>query len=593
MTPASDNGGDGRRPGPVATGGNLDVAAGLWRRCPGCGRLVFEADLVENLYVCPRCEEHFPLGAHQRLALLVDEGSFAPDPVRILPRDPIRFTDTREYSKRLEESREKSGLDEAVVWGTARMGGMPVAVAAMDFSFLGGSMGSVVGEAVSRAARAAAESSMPLVISCASGGARMQEGVFSLMQMVKTAAEVGRLSPAGVPYISILTHPTTGGVAASFATLADVMLAEKGALIGFTGPRVIEQTIQERLPAGFQSAEFCMRRGMVDRVEHRHELRERLVSLLRMLSGEKSAPHPGPAAGQAPTGAGKGGRDRAGDGAADGPSPWEVVLRARHNRRPRFLYYAEEIFSEFTELHGDRLSGDDAAILGGLARIDGVPVMLLGHNRGRGAGHPPELRASNNGMPHPEGIRKALRLVKLAEKLGLPVITMVDTPGAYPGVGAEERGQALAISSIIREMVSLRTPVLSVIIGEGGSGGALSLSVADRVLMMENATFSVISPEGCAAILWRDSAHAREAAGALKLTARELLDLGLIDRVVPEPAGGAHRDPAGAAVTLAGFLRENLGELMTLRLPELVEARYRKYSSIGVYDEVAGGRPHG
>ncbi len=566
---------------------SLDIASGLWRRCDGCSRLIYESELAKNLYVCPHCEAHFPIGASMRLTLVVDEGTFSQDPARFAPRDPLNFTDTQKYSERLEKNREKSGLDEAMIWGTARIMGMPLVVAAMDFSFLGGSMGAVVGEIVSRAARAAAERAWPLVIFCASGGARMQEGSFSLMQMVKTSVEIARLSERGAPYISVLTHPTTGGVAASFATLADVILVEKGALVGFAGPRVIEQTIREKLPRGFQSAEFCMERGMVDCVVHRHEIKERLAAILQMLSGEKQKPsgarERGPALNDTKK---KHGRERARATPGHRPSPWEVVMLARHDMRPRFIYYAEEIFDEFIEFHGDRLFRDDPAIMGGVARLDGVPVMLIGHNRGRGGGHPPEPRANNNGMPHPEGIRKAQRLATLAEKFGLPVIALVDTPGAYPGVGAEERGQALAISSIIRAMVTLQTPILSVVIGEGGSGGALSLSVADRFLMLENSTFSVISPEGCAAILWRDAARAVDAARALKLTAQELLALGIIDEIVPEPPGGAHENPAAAADILSGFLKKNLRELTHSHVPELVEARYRRYASIGVYDEI-------
>ncbi|MHB8894304.1 MAG: acetyl-CoA carboxylase carboxyltransferase subunit alpha, partial [Candidatus Geothermincolia bacterium] len=466
----------------------------------------------------------------------------------------------------------------------ARIAGLPVVVAAMDFAFLGGSMGSVVGEAFSRAARAAAEQPAPLVVFCASGGARMQEGPYSLMQMVKTAAEVARLGAIGVPYVSILTHPTTGGVAASFATLADVILAEKGALVGFAGPRVIEQTVREKLPGGFQSADFCLERGMVDDVVHRHEMRDRLATVLHMLTGEKRKSSHTQAAAAIHDSEGPGPEDTD-TPVATGLSPWEVVMLARHGSRPRFIYYAEEIFEEFFELRGDRLYGDDPAVLGGLARLDGIPVMLIGHNRGRGAGHPPMPRANNNGMPHPEGIRKAERLAKLAEKFELPVITLVDTPGAYPGVGAEERGQALAIASIIRTMVSLEVPVVSVVIGEGGSGGALSLSVADRFLMLENSTFSVISPEGCAAILWRDATRADAAARALKLTAHDLLDLGLIDGIIPEPAGGAQADPVEAAAILAASLEDNLRELLDTPVPELVEARYRRYASIGVYTE--------
>lgn len=561
----------------------LDVAAGLWLRCNGCGRLIYSSDLEENLWVCPRCENHFPLEVGERLEVFLDAGSFVPDPGRLLPLDPLGFSDSRGYGERLNDAKAKTGLVEAVVWGRASIGGIRVVVAAMEFGFMGGSMGSVVGESVARAARAAGEQRVPLVIFCTSGGARMQEGMYSLMQMAKTASEIGRLSESGVPYVSVLANPTTGGVAASFATMADVILAEKRALIGFAGPRVIEQTTGRRLPRGLQSAEFCLEHGLVDCVGNRLELREMLASILRMLSGERTG------------GAGPGSEGEAraeaipGTGRNRGLSSWEAVQLARHGARPRFKYYVEEIFEDFIELHGDRLYGDDAAILGGLARLDGMPVMLLGHNKGRGCGHPTEP-AANNGMPCPEGIRKALRLARLAEKIGLPVVTLIDTPGAYPGIGAEERGQAHAISSILGGLAALETPILSVVIGEGGSGGALSLGIADVLLMMEKATFSVISPEGCAAILWRDSAYAREAARALKLTAPELLEMGLIDGIVPEPPGGAHADPRAAAEILAGALRDNLRELAGRPRRRLVAERYGKYASMGVYDEFGESR---
>lgn len=443
-------------------------------------------------------------------------------------------------------------------------------------------MGSVVGEAISRSAIEAAGRGIPLVVFCASGGARMQEGMISLMQMVKTAGAVGKLQESGVPFVSVLTHPTTGGVAASFATLADVILAEKGALVGFAGPRVIEQTVRQRLPEGFQSAEFCLERGMVDAVVQRRDLRGRLIRIIRFLTGagvkaeHKAGREPVPRRGR------PGGSGPEAIGASD-TDPWDVVRLARHRARPRFLFYVEEIFDEFLELKGDRLFGDDSAIVGGFARLDGVPMVLIGHNRG---GSRQDNRVTNSGMPHPEGIRKSLRLMKLAERFNLPVVTMVDTPGAYPGVGAEERGQALAIAENLKEMVSLATPVLSVVIGEGGSGGALSLAVADTVLMMENSTFSVISPEGCAAILWRDQSKARQAARALKLTAPELLEIGLVDEVVPEPPGGAHQDPAAATAILHDRVAAHLGELLGADIEGLVEARAGKYSRVGVFGEV-------
>ncbi|MCG2794879.1 MAG: acetyl-CoA carboxylase carboxyltransferase subunit alpha [Actinomycetia bacterium] len=564
---------------------NTDVARGLWSRCDGCERLIFSRDLEENDRVCPYCDHHLMVGARRRVEMVFDRGSFVPETTRLLPADPLSFEDSRGYGERLEASGDRSGLDEAVIRGHARLGGIPVVAAVMDFAFMGGSMGSVVGEAISRSALEAVERRIPLVVFCASGGARMQEGMISLMQMVKTAAAVGKLSDSGVPFISVLTHPTTGGVAASFATLADIILAEKGALVGFAGPRVIEQTVRQRLPEGFQSAEFCLKRGMVDAVVHRGELRRQLISTVRFLTGEREKAKHGAGCAPVPRRGtpGRGGPEAAG---AYGTDPWDVVKMARHRARPRFLFYVEEIFDDFLELRGDRLYGDDGAIVGGFARLDGVPLVLIGHNRGGRGGLSGDGRATNDGMPHPEGIRKSLRLMKLAEKFNLPVVTMIDTPGAYPGVGAEERGQALAIAENLREMVLLGTPVLSVVIGEGGSGGALSLAVADTVLMMENSTFSVISPEGCAAILWRDSSKAGQAARALKLTAPELLEIGLIDAVVPEPPGGAHQDPVAAAAALRDHVALHLGELLVADIDGLVEARIGKYSRVGVFGEV-------
>lgn len=580
--PGKDNVSPGA-PGSVPHLPGLQLAEGQWSVCPECGRLVFKKELADNLEVCPRCDFHLPVTAARKLEMLVDPGSFVPDATRLVPCDPLCFVDSMPYVERLSDASSKCDLDDAVVFGTATIGSIPVAVAVMEFLFMGGSMGSVVGEAVARTARTAAGRDMPLVIVCASGGARMQEGLYSLLQMVKTSAEIGRLEERGLPYVAVLTHPTTGGVAASFATLADVIIAEKGALIGFAGPRVIEQTIRRPLPHGFQSAEFCLERGMVDRVFRRSEVAGLVSGILTYLTskkekhefagGEAEPPRFGPAHTE----------ERKAPAPVD--DAWKVVETARHEMRPRLLYYAEHTFTGFIELHGDRLSGDDQAVIGGFARLKGIPVMLIGHNRGLGPGYPAGRRYANNGMPHPEGIRKSLRLARLAEKFELPVITMVDTPGAYPGIEAEERGQALAISQMICTMTLLRVPVLSVVTGEGGSGGALSLAVADRVLMLKNSTFSVISPEGCAAILWRDSARTVEAASVMKMTAGELADMGLIDGIVAEPDAGAHEDPGGVARLLEESLAMHLASLMSRNPNDLVEERYMKYASIGVYEE--------
>ena len=263
-------------------------------------------------------------------------------------------------------------------------------------------------------------------------------------------------------------------------------------------------------------------------------------------------------------------------------TPYQRVQVARHPRRPYTLDYLHSVFSDFVELHGDRLYRDDPAIVGGLARLDGQSVVVIGQQKGRDTKD--NLRR-NFGMPHPEGYRKALRLMKMAERFGLPVVTLIDTPGAFPGLGAEERGQAEAIARNIEEMAVLRTPIVAVIIGEGGSGGALAIAVGDRVLIFENAVYSVISPEGCAAILWRDASLRERAAESLRLTAPDLIALGVVDEIIPEPAGGAHADPDAAALALAPVLKRHLAELVRVRPEKLVRRRAEKYLRMGKFEE--------
>jgi acetyl-CoA carboxylase carboxyl transferase subunit alpha len=263
-------------------------------------------------------------------------------------------------------------------------------------------------------------------------------------------------------------------------------------------------------------------------------------------------------------------------------SAWQRVQISRHIARPFFLDYVRMAFTEFVELKGDRLFGDDASMPGGLATIDGIRCVVIGQQKGRDM---KENLLRNFGSPHPEGYRKALRLMRMAEKFGLPVVALIDTPGAYPGVGAEERHIAEAIAVNIRDMMALRTPVVSVVIGEGGSGGALGIGVADRVLILENAYYSVISPEGCAAILWKHRKHAPEAAQALKLSSPDLLEMGLVDGVIPEPAGGAHCNPEQAAENLKSAISKELQTLIKTPVEKLLRARYDKFRKMGVFQE--------
>ncbi|MGM9949666.1 MAG: acetyl-CoA carboxylase carboxyl transferase subunit alpha [Lysinibacillus sp.] len=263
--------------------------------------------------------------------------------------------------------------------------------------------------------------------------------------------------------------------------------------------------------------------------------------------------------------------------------PWDRVQVARHPERPTTLDYIDVLFDDFIELHGDRLYGDDAAIVGGIASFNGQPITVIGHQRGKTT---KENIRRNFGMPHPEGYRKALRLMKQAEKFNRPIICFIDTKGAYPGKAAEERGQSEAIARNLFEMAGLRVPVISIVIGEGGSGGALALGVANKILMMENSTYSVISPEGAASILWKDAALAKQAAEAMKITAMDLRGMGIIDGIVPEVAGGAHRNVSKQAITMQECIHDTLVELKKLSPEQLVEARYEKFKNIGQYEEI-------
>ncbi len=549
------------------------ATAADWTRCTGCGVLLYARRFARNLRVCPGCGHHGRLDAQSRIRQLVDAGTFVPLPATAAPTDPLSFTDSQPYPRRLAHSRRSTGLDDAVVCGLGSIGGHQVALAVMDFRFMGGSLGSAVGELVTRTAEEALDRGLPLLIVTASGGARMQEGCLSLMQMAKTSQAIARVQEAGLLTVTLITDPTYGGVAASFATNTDVLIAEPLARMGFAGPRVIQQTIQQELPDGFQTAEFLRDHGQVDMVVERRELRGRLRQLFAAAGSPRDPVPPGAPPVLV--------RDPARLVARDA---WDVLRLARDTGRPTTLDYLGLAFDEFVELHGDRLHGDCAAVVAGFARLGERWLGLVGHQKGHSTA---ELVTRNFGLARPEGYRKGLRVMQLAARLGLPIVTLVDTQGAYPGVDAEERGQALAVAQNILQMSGLPTPVVAVVTGEGGSGGALAFAVADRVLMLENAVYSVISPEGCSSILWHTAEAAPEAARALRITAAELLRQGVADGVVPEPAGGAQSDPMAAADALRRAVEEVLPELRRLPTDELVDARrrrFRRYGSSAVDD---------
>jgi acetyl-CoA carboxylase carboxyl transferase subunit beta len=558
-------------PAATRTVGQQDTG---WVVCAGCRTITYAKRLARALSVCPTCGQHERLGAEERLASLLDPGSARLLEVTAEAGDPLSFVDTVAYRDRIDRARQATGLVDAVVCATGTIGGRQLVVAAMDFRFLGGSLGCAAGEAITRAAEVALRDHLPLLIVCTSGGARMQEGTLSLMQMAKTAQALGQLDEAGVLTISLVTDPTYGGVAASFATLCDVIVAEPRARLGFAGPRVVEQTIRQALPSGFQTAEFLLERGLVDDVVPRPALRAAVARLLA-LAPEAGASTVPPSAAAAVTDPGVVVTEPE-DLAA--PDPWTLVAHARDLRRPTTLEYIGRLLDGFQELHGDRVGEDCPAIVAGVGLLDGLPIAVVGHQKGH---TPAELVDRNFGMPSPAGYRKVARVLRLAAKLHLPVLTLIDTPGAHPGVEAEERGQAQAVASSIQMLSRLPVPVVAVVTGEGGSGGALALGVADRLLVFSGAYYSVISPEGCAAILWNDAGAAPAAAEALKLTAPELLRSGVADGVILEPEGGTQADHAAASDRLRAAVSAALADLRGSPIDEVLARRRARFRSFG------------
>lgn len=544
---------------------------GLWLKCPKCGEVVYRDDVKAHGYVCPKCEGYFRIGTRTRIRMVADTGTFQEWFTDLETENPLEYPG---YEEKIADLQEKTKLHEAVTVGKCMVNGLETVLGVCDARFLMGSMGYVVGEKITRAFERATEEKLPVVLFTSSGGARMQEGIVSLMQMAKTSAAIRKHSEAGLFYLPVLTDPTTGGVTASFAMLGDVILAEPGALIGFAGPRVIAQTIGQKLPEGFQRAEFLVEKGIIDGVVERQELKETVWKLLKIHQDSMQYIHYGKTQNVENFPEIKSSRGKAGTDGKSELTAWERVEISRSKERPTTLSYVQQIFDEFLELHGDRAFRDDGAVIGGIAMFRGQPVTVIGQQKGKNV---KENIYRNFGMASPEGYRKALRLMKQAEKFGRPVVTFVDTPGAACGIEAEERGQGEAIARNLLEMSGIQTPMVSILIGEGGSGGALGLAVTDEVWMMENATYSILSPEGFASILWKDGKRAKEASEVMKITAKDLKKLQIIEKVIrePEPANEENLPEIAEEIRedLDGFLRKSCQKTRE----QIVEERYERF----------------
>lgn len=537
--------------------------------CPACKKELIKATVVKKKYVCYECGHYFRVRAKNRIKMVADAGSFEAWGEELTTGNPLNFP---EYEDKVAQTQEKTGLKEGVTIGKCTIYGEQTVLGVIDARFMMGSMGHVVGERITMAMERATEEKLPVILFCCSGGARMQEGIISLMQMAKTSGAVKRHSDAGLLYVPVLTDPTTGGVTASFAMLGDIILAEPKALIGFAGPRVIEQTIGQKLPEGFQRAEFQLEHGFVDAIVERENLKSTLYQILKAHRPSTGFANFDPLREEdsyEPTELMK---ERAAK--AKLLDAWDKVTAARQMNRLASVDYMDAIFDDFMELHGDRYFRDDPAIVGGIAYLDGQPVTVIGVHKGKDL---KDCAARNYGMPSPEGYRKAIRLMKQAEKFGRPIITFVNTSGAYPGKEAEENGQGEAIARNLYEMSAIQVPILCLMIGEGGSGGALALAVGNEVWMMENATYSILSPEGFASILWKDGKRAKEAAGVMKITAQDLKELHVIEDIIPE-FGGADED---ALISIANYMKGNMKKFLKAQNgksgQQLAQERYDRF----------------
>ena len=582
----------GERENPVRKGRlrrRPEAPEGLLKKCNKCGAAILSEEVINGAYICPKCHGYFRVPAYKRIEMIADEGSFEEWDMDLDgmdgPPDPLQF---KGYSEKIKKLREQTGLKEAVVTGRVKINGKQAVIGVCDGRFMMASMGYAVGEKITRAVERATNENLPVILFTCSGGARMQEGIISLMQMEKTSAALKRHSDAGLLYVTVLTDPTTGGVTASFAMLGDIIIAEPQALIGFAGPRVIEQTIGEKLPEGFQRAEFLLEHGFVDQIVKRENMKPVLGRILKMHDHvhpdcrkgkeirKSDRTEPVQKAGMTEKKAGKKAAEQE-PWSEKSLTAWERVCRSRSKERPVGKDYIDILFEDFVEVHGDRYYRDDPAIIGGIAYFQGICVTVIAQAKGRTT---KENLERNFAMPSPEGYRKARRLMKQAEKFHRPVINFVDTPGAFCGMEAEERGQGEAIARNLFELSGLKVPVLSVVIGEGGSGGALALAVADEVWMLENSVYSVLSPEGFASILWKDSSRSAEAAKMMKLTAADLKKLGVIERVFPEPQNFSVLTMKPTAELLRAGLAEFLTKYQKLETKDLLDGRYERFRKL-------------
>ena len=531
-------------------------------RCLFCEEAISDSPSYQTYRVCPFCRFHYTVTARERIELLADRGTFKESHKYLSSVSPLSFSRRSRYRKLLSQDQNRTGLTEAAVTGSCRIDDVEAVLIVLDFGFMGGTMGSVVGEKVATALETAARRGLPAVAVVSGGGVRVQEGVLSLMQMAKTVAAANRLREEEVPFVVVLANPSTGQAYASFANLADVILAEPKSLIGLSPLRTLREVSKMPLPLDAHTAEAHVGHGLLDNVVDREALQPRVATLLKILTAQKQ---------------GRGNhKDLLKSEVEEVPEvePWEALSVARNSERPLAATYFRSILDPFIELRGDRLNSDDRSVVAGVGYLCGEPVAVIGQQRR-------PLVEGERYHVYPDGLRKAQRVIALASRFKMPLVTLIDTQGADPGLEAEEQGIGNAIARTLSMMLELPTPIVSVVIGEGGSEGALALGLSDRILMQQYSIYSPISLNHNLGGGYHDHMLDREAAEALMLTASDCVDLGIADQIVGEPDGGSHVAPREAATALQVAVLKQLTELSKLSEGKLLKQRYRKFRRMG------------
>jgi acetyl-CoA carboxylase carboxyl transferase subunit beta len=534
-------------------------------RCYSCGASLEGSRSYERYRVCHSCDYHFHLSAVERVALLCDPGTFHEDDRGVTSIDPLSFVGRRPYREQVIDAQRRTGLAESALTGTARMLDIDVVMTVLEYSFLGGSIGIVSGERIARAFERATSRKWPLVSVVSTSGARVAEGLLALMQGPRIIAAAERHRAAGLPHICILTDPATGAAYASFAALADFVLAEPHALVGYAGTRVLRESLGTNLPDGAHTAESHLARGLVDAVVPRPNLRDSVGQLLDLLQNEYqvTARRTRPVHKMRHT---------------DRPA-WQLVQLSRHEERPTAPELLARMVTGFVELRGDRRGEDDQAIVAGVASLGGETVVVIGQNR-----------AHEKGLVRTSGFRKATRAISLAARFDLPIVTLLDSAGPEATLANEETGLAQAIGECTAALMSVKVPTIAVITGEGASEAASAMGAADRVLMLDNAIYEVLSPEAAARLVLQEAGRANEMAERLRITSHDCLRMGIIDATVSEPAEGAHTNPEEAAQLIARAVLQRLAELRRMRPKRRLEERYQRYRQIGTTHGSVRGR---